>query len=64
MVTISVMSKQRQGFSIYLQQELIERLDRIAKREHRRSRGNVIEFLLLKYFEEHPEIGVEKKDEL
>jgi len=53
----------RKPFTISLKVDLIDQLDRIAEKDNR-SRSNVVEMILLKYFEEHPEIGLEKKDEL
>ena len=55
------MSNKRKHTGFTLKEEILDLVAQKADRENR-SRSNVIENILREYFEEHPEIGLEKTD--
>jgi len=39
--------------------ELLQKIDRFKEQDHRDSRSSTVRVILEKYFEEHPEIGLD-----
>ena len=46
------MATLKRVFTLRMEDEIFEKIERLAKKEHR-SMTNMIEFILLKYLEEH-----------